>query len=90
MNQEIANAIVKWGDHEDLDNFLVITDETITKLTRWHAHVFQIHQDKRDGKYWRIEWMRGATEMQDEGPENIIFYEVVPKEVTVVKFMRVE
>ena len=89
MNQEIAEAIVKWEDHEDLDHFLAITNEKLYRLTRWHAHYYQVVQDDRDQKYWRINWMRGATEMQDEGPEDVNFHQVEPNEIKVIEYVKV-
>lgn len=89
MNQEIAEAIIKWDEHEDLDHFVVLTDEELYRTSRWHVYYFQVLQDKRDDRYWRVEWSRGATEMQDEGPEDIRFYQVAPIQVLVTQYVKV-
>lgn len=67
--------------------------DKITDTDRWSTHheiVFEI-----DGKYYKSHYSRGATEMQDERPyeydgEWIEVTEVVPKEVTVIQYVKKE
>lgn len=86
MNQEIAEALVNWEDHDDIDFFEVVKDEEIIDKTRWNIHLKSIYKDKRDDSYWAIHWSRGATEYQDSGVEDISFYQVVPVQKTITVY----
>jgi hypothetical protein len=90
MNKEIAESILKWEDHDELDFFEEVTEEIMGHKSRWSIFYSQVYKDTRDGKFWELQWSRGATEQQDEGPENIQFYQVVPKEVTHIEYVAVE
>ncbi|PAE24116.1 hypothetical protein CHI10_14595 [Bacillus sp. 7894-2] len=78
---------IVWGC--DIGGSHVIYDK-ITDTGRWseyHECVFELN-----GKTYMTDYSRGATEMQDESPyeydgEWIEVTEVVPKEVTVIKYV---
>ena len=86
MNKELAEALVKWGDHDEADFFVEVTDPKITGTSRWHLYYSQIWQDQRDKSFWNLTWRRGATEMQDDGFEDIEFEQVEPREVTITDY----
>jgi hypothetical protein len=87
MNQEIAEAILNWEDHEEIDFFEEVTGQEITSHSRWSTVFSQVYKDKRDESFWAISWTRGSTELQDEGVENIEIQRMMPKEVTVIKYV---
>lgn len=81
--EEYEKAVEEWLQAH------VIYDK-ITDTGRWseyHECVFELN-----GKTYMTDYSRGATEMQDESPyeydgEWIAVTEVVPKEVTVIKYV---
>lgn len=75
-----------FDDHEICDDFESVTIEKVTYTRRWHTHYEQVFRHK-DGTYWRFNWMRGSTEYQDDGPEDISFIEVEPKEATIIEYV---
>lgn len=76
-------------DYEEGTPAEIISDE-ITDTSRWsvyHECIFKIGE-----RYFRTDYSRGATEMQDEAPyeydgDYIEVTEVVPKEVTVIQYV---
>lgn len=88
MKIETAQAILKWEDNEDEENFIAVVEGEQTGKSRRHGHYRSIYQDKRDLTHWEISWSRGLTEMQDEGPEDINVNQVWPNAVTVTVFKR--
>ncbi|WP_266031200.1 hypothetical protein [Brucella intermedia] len=88
MTPEVAKAILRWEDHEDVDHFAEVTGEQIHDTSRWHTHYSAVYQDKRDETFWEVSWSRGSTEIQDEGPENIDVYQVWPHKVETVVYTR--
>lgn len=52
----------------DLDGFSVVKDD-ITDTGRWDVHHTAILKEDATGKLYRVHYSRGATEMQDEGPQ---------------------
>ncbi len=87
MNQEIAEAILKWEDHDEVEFFEEVTKNIMEEKSRWSTFYSQVYKDNRDGSFWRLFWSRGSTEQQDEGPENIEFERVMPKEVIITKYV---
>ena len=90
MTQEIAEAIMNWEDHDEVDHFEEIGKKTITGQSRWSTYYKQIYKDNRDGTFWSLNWGRGSTEQQYDGPENIQFWQVVPVEKTIVVYEKVK
>ena len=90
MNQEIAEAILRWEDHDDVEHFAEVTVERIVDKSRWSTFYIRVYQDERDDTYWMLTWSRGSTEQQDEGPENIEFVEVKPVEKTIIDYVPVK
>jgi len=65
----------------------------VTDTSRWSTHYEQVF--KLNGKYYQTYYSEGSTEMQDEAPyeyegEWVEVTEVVPKEVTVTKYVTKE
>jgi hypothetical protein len=87
MNQEIAEAILNWEDHEEIEFFEEVTEEEITDQSRWSTSCSRVYKDKRDESFWELSWTRGSTELQDNGTEDIEFQRVMPQEVTVIKYV---
>lgn len=87
MNQEIAEAILNWEDHEEAEFFKEVGEEEITGKSRWSTFYSQVYKDERDESFWELSWSRGSTEQQDDGPENIGFQRVMPQEVTVIRYV---
>lgn len=89
--QEIVGGydLDRCEDYEGAESAEIISDE-ITDTGRWstyHECVFKL-----GGKFYRTQYSEGATEMQDESPYEyegdwIEVDEVVPKEVTVIKYV---
>lgn len=90
MNQELAEAIIKWDDHEEVEFFEEVTKEEFSDQSRWSTFYYQVWKDTRDGTFWSIVWSRGSTEYQDNGPEDVIFEQVEPKEVTRIEYVAVK
>ena len=87
MNQEIAEAIINWTDHDEFDHFKVVTAKRIVNQGRWSTYYAQVYRDERDGSHWVLNWGRGSTEMQDDGPEDVTFMRVMPVEKVVVDYV---
>ena len=90
MNYELAEALINFEEHDEVDFFKDVTEETIIGKNRWSIHYEMVFQDSRDETYWRITWWRGATESQDDGAVNIRFSKVEPKNVTVTQWVEVK
>jgi hypothetical protein len=69
-------------DHEEQEFFESVQGPDITGDSRWSKFYEQVFKDTRDGAFWEISWDRGATEYQDEGPENVTVQQVWPRQVT--------
>jgi hypothetical protein len=87
MNQEIAEAILNWEDHEEVEFFEEITEEEITNKSRWSTSYSRVYKDNRNESFWELSWTRGSTELQDNGTEDIEIQRVMPQEVTVIKYV---
>ena len=78
---------VLWGDAEGTE---IIVDERFD-TSRWSTHHSLIF--KKDDKYYRTSYSRGATEQQDEGPweyeDEVECVEVEPYEKTVIDYRKV-
>jgi hypothetical protein len=86
MKQEVAEAIIRWEDHDDAENYTEVTSPEIYDQGRWETSFSQVFRDCRDNSFWEISWTRGSTEFQDEGPENIEVRQVWPHQVTVTQY----
>lgn len=78
------------GDYSDEVD--VIYDKVID-TDRWSTHCENVF--KKGDRYYKTYYSRGSTEIQDEAPyeyedEWVEVTEVVPKEVTVTKYMAKE
>ena len=95
--KERMRDIVSYDDGEHADGWcekenelaeIVVND--VNYISRWSAHyrcVFKIN-----GKYYATEYSEAVTEIQDEKPyeyegEWVEVSEVVPKEVTAIKYV---
>lgn len=76
-----------YGDHDISEEFVAVTEPEHDGKSRWEDHYHQVFRHNTEGTYWRVFWTRGATEYQDEGPQNVHFCQVYPKEVTVIKYV---
>lgn len=78
---------VLWGDVEGVE---IVVNE-IFDTSRWSTHHSLIF--KKDGRYYRTSYSRGATEQQDEGPweyeDQVECVEVEPYEKTVIEYREV-
>lgn len=85
---EEAREIV-YSDHEDWEE---VTKE-IEDTSRWSIFYTGVFKHKPSDKLFEVDWSVGATEMQDESPfeyaNEVSFYQVEPKEVKVIKYVRV-
>jgi hypothetical protein len=62
------------------DDYRVVFDQ-IVDHSGWHIQYRTIYQ--RGEEYYEVTYRIGATEMQDEGPENIVLKRVEKKEKTI-------
>lgn len=58
-------ALLVYGD---MEGFVVVRSE-ITDTTRWSVLHTTIVREEASGKLYQINWSKGATEYQDNGPE---------------------
>lgn len=77
---------------EEIHDLKLIEDE-ITDNGRWSIHHEMVFQDVSTGKFYLTHYSIGATEQQDERPfeydgDEIVCQEVVPKEVTVITYVK--
>ena len=79
-NQEYKNILF-----EDHEQFTAVTSVSITEHGRWNTYFKQVFK-KLDGTFWELSWSCGSTEQQDEGSNNFIFFEVIPKQKTVTVY----
>lgn len=89
MKQEVAEALLRWEDHEEYEYFEPVGERQIDGTSRWSTFYAQVYRDKRTGTFWEVSWSRGSTEMQDEGPEDIAVSQVWPHEVTTTVYKTV-
>lgn len=90
MNNEIAEAIIKWEHHDESHFFEEVAPEEIVDQSRWRTYYSQVHKDTRDETFWELSWGRGSTEQQDGGIEDIGFIQVEPKLVTITKYVPIK
>ena len=74
---------VAYCDHEEFDP---VTEEEIIAQGRWMTSFSRVFKHTPSGTFWRFGWDRGSTEQQDDGPENLYYVEVVPKEKTITVY----
>lgn len=86
FGEDSLSSII-WGDDE---NFEAVTDEEMEEGGRWNNYFSCVFKYIPNGKFYDISWSRGATEYQDEGPEDFSICEVVPKEVVKTVYEQVE
>lgn len=70
MNREKLNLTSEQGRdivYGDDSNFVIVEDR-IVGTRRWSVVYEIVVQRKTDGKYFKDNYRRGATEMQDESP----------------------
>lgn len=72
---------------ENYDDYREVTEPEIYDQRRWHTAFAQVVEHKPTKTFWDISWSRGSTEMQDDGVEDVEVQEVVPQEVTVIKYV---
>ena len=87
MNKEIAESLVQWDDHPEEDDYELIEDATIYNKTRWHLYYYMVYRHIEDNTFWRITYRQGATELQDDGPEDISVVQVYPREKTIIEYV---
>jgi hypothetical protein len=73
-----------------LEGFTEISDEIIS-TSRWSVYHTFVCKCEASGKFWRVDYSRGATEYQDESPfeyeDEVEFEEVFPVEVKAIMYM---
>lgn len=74
-------------DPEDF-GFKWVTEETIESQSRWSTYFSRVAKKLNEGKYYEFSWEAGSTEMQ-EADLNLMYQEVVPKEVTQTVYVSV-
>src|SRR5690625_1014068 len=79
----------EYDDVEDKD-FADIIHDNVIDTDRWSTHYEQVFSIGE--RYFRTHYSKGSTEMQDEAPyeyegEWVEVTEVVPKQVTVTKYV---
>ena len=77
--------------NEDHDSWEMIK-EKIKDQGRWSTHFSGVFKNIATGKYYEVDYTRGSTEQQDEDlfyTEEVEFFEVEEKEVTVKMWVRV-
>jgi hypothetical protein len=84
LNEEQLKNIL----FEDDEDYEAVTFEKIIESSRWSYSIEQVFKRVSDNTFWQFSWSRGATEMQNEGPEGIVVYQVFPKEVTRIEYVR--
>jgi hypothetical protein len=59
------------------DSYKEIESEIVdqSRWETWHTSVYE-----KDGEFFRVDYSRGSTEYQDEGPQNITIQRVEKKE----------
>lgn len=76
-------------DHEDWEK----VESEIVESSRWSIIYSGVFKHIPTGKYYAASWSVGATEQQDEQPfeyeDEVEFYEVVQKPVTVMQWVSV-
>ena len=82
-----------WSNH-DPDKYELIYDK-IEDTSRWSIIHEMVFKDKVENKFYSVSYSEGATECQDESPfeyepADVECDEVVPKEVVVTKYVKVE
>jgi hypothetical protein len=102
MNIGLAYTILDFADIVDEDEFINNNYETvaefferqgkrtITSQGRWDTHYREIYRDTRDNKFYEFTYSIGSTEYQNNGIENLCFFEVEPVEVTTIEYTRVK
>ena len=91
MNREKLNLTSEQGRdivYEDDSNFVTIEDKIVGKR-RWSIEYEIVVQRKSDGKYFKDNYRRGATESQDERPYEYLepnFTEVFPVTKTYIDY----
>lgn len=74
--------------YDEYDGWKHIATEDFDQ-TRWGVVAQSVVQDP-DGKFWALDWERGATEHQDyndfSGREEMTWHRVYPHQVTVTKY----
>lgn len=80
---EIANM-----PYEDPDGYTTAPNggETIVGKSRWHIRYSRVFTN--DTEYYRVRWSSGATEYQDEGPEDITVEVVYPHPTTTIVYKK--
>lgn len=86
MTKDEAKLFLR-EDLENYDDYKEVTQPEIYDQTRWSTIYTQVVQHKPSDTFWEISWSRGSTEIQDNGIEDVDVFEVVPKEVTITKYV---
>ena len=78
--------LIAYGDHELFED---VTSK-ITDTTRWSVCYEKIAKRISDGKFFKLDYRVGATEMQDESPyeweDEVSIPEVFPVEKTIIVY----
>lgn len=90
MSLETATAILNWDDDDFVDDYEVITPETIEGTSRWNTFYSRVYKHKTEETFWKISWSRGSTEYQDNGYEDITVCQVEPHEKTIIEYRPVK
>ena len=87
MDHATAKQLLE-EDYDSLE-WKAATAPSIYSTSRWSIFYEQIWHSLVNDKYYRVTWLRGATEYQDQGIDSIDFCEVRPITVSVVDYVDV-
>ena len=75
---------ILYGEEED---YSIVLDAVINGQSRWRTSFYTVAMNKKDGRFFRIDYELGSTELQGEDFEVTGFQEVFPVEVTQVRYL---
>lgn len=73
--------------YENPEGWKEVRAERVEYTSRWNVHCSRVIG--KGDLYYEIYWARGATEMQDNGVEDLEIWQVEPVEVVVTKYKRI-
>lgn len=83
--------------YDDGGKLFIVVSENIESQGRWDTHYEVVFQVLSTGKFYELNYSRGSTEQQDNGPQfddedgrgNILCHEVMPVETVITKYVRI-
>lgn len=90
MDLKLAEALLNYDDHPEYDDYKIVEDDKVLHTCRWYTIYTRVYLNLLDDSYWKLQWARGSTELQDNGPEEIRFIKVMPIQVVATQYIPVE